>query len=885
MILTIFASIVIVADTNSVMYPACFQKNTFNICENMPGVLGFYPINHPESKSGKLYLIIPEFLKLRFCGFTHSEKNYDKTTESQITRDGKNYRKIEITLSKTFLSQLYQYKRDSAFPFYLKQMIVLDAEKNSAGKFGAIYWKMVTNSASTKEGKILVNVLPPVKMPKKPTKRFSTGFSGVETITHSYDSYTYDIVKFLKGLTQAESYTNFDYDSPMPDKQFSTAKSSGSVCFFPNFRPDPLEREIRLGKLNHKYPMVKNHHNYYGLALSYMVDDPEGFFAKYLKDGIIRFKKSSPNAKYLRWDYEPLASQHTNYDLEVFSKRYLKLNKVLSYNEIQKNHAKKWSDFMHSQSEKLVKKYSDAVKKYWPEAKLVMVSGFMDKKHPENKYRSIYTPLDVRETEKYFDMHAPMIYWQGTDFYDDNELNLRYLKKPFMPWIDPSEHSKVFYERYTPIGVKQNILACAILGAQGIVFYPVASLDGAFFPYIAEAFDQISQAEDIINGKNITKLCKIKAANVIEMSLSDNAGKTTKVTMPQFDEKIRYCVRQKGNKFAVGLFNYNNKDVYLTLNIPNFAKNALVKIPANDSCIITKLPSQEKIAKELAQEIKELTKNLKFEQVKFGGSTVAWKALEGNAMPALMTGRCTFIVDTKMAAPRSWTCPFPTWDPMFNPRKTRGYLGKIYLMDGIEPLPLEFNLTKFLINKNRPSMILEHLQKPFAGFQEMKNKFEGLHITSQWTLDFNGKKAFLDITVKNNNLEKKAIPVTLKIQSFPNIGNKFGPKYAGGILTIDNKTASNEVEANFILSKEGKNSGMSHPRIKEYKWQNFGPATIYCKIPKRIETLIITPDKNTNAFYTWRRGSEMTAEFLTSKKVLSYGEKVTYQYIFEYSLK
>ena len=78
---------------------------------------------------------------------------------------------------------------------------------------------------------------------------------------------------------------------------------------------------------------------------------------------------------------------------------------------------------------------------------------------------------------------------------------------------------------------------------------------------------------------------------------------------------------------------------------------------------------------------------------------------------------------------------------------------------------------------------------------------------------------------------------------------------------------------------------MSHPRINEYKWQNFGPATIYCKIPKRIETLIITPDKNTNAFYTWRRGSEMTAEFLTSKKVLSYGEKVTYQYIFEYSLK
>ena len=222
---------------------------------------------------------------------------------------------------------------------------------------------------------------------------------------------------------------------------------------------------------------------------------------------------------------------------------------------------------------------------------------------------------------------------------------------------------------------------------------------------------------------------------------------------------------------------------------------------------------------------------------------------------------------------------------MFNPRKTRGYLGKIYLMNSTEPLELKFALKKFLINKQRPSMILEHIQKPFAGFQEMKNKFEGLKVTSQWTLDFNGKKAFLDITVENNNPEKKTIPVILKVQSFPNIGNKFGSKYAGGILTVDNKIVSNEVEGNFILSKEGKNSGMSTPRIKEYKWQNLDKVTIYCQPQKRLETLTITPDKNTNAFYTWRRGIEMTAEFLTPQKELKFGEKVSYQYIFEYSLK
>lgn len=871
------------AKETCLMYPACFQNNVFNICENFPGMMGMYPINHPESRKGILHLQIPAFLKYRYSAFSNNKK-LDHAVEKSIVKDGIAYTQIDITLSKRFLAVWNQYKKEDAFPFYLKEMIVLDAKKGSAGKKGHIYWSLTTDRGKGKEYKITVNVLPAVKMPEVPAKSFTTGFSSIESFTGEMDSYVKDVCNFIKGLTSAESYSNLDYDSKIPDKQFASSKSSGSVCFFPNFRPDPVEKEIRLGKLDHKYPTIKNHHNYRGLALSYMIDDPEGFFAKYLKDGILRFKKNAPYAKYLRWDYEPLASQYSQYDLEVFCRKYLKLDKQLSYAQIQKQYARKWSDFMYSQSEKLVKKYSEAVRKYWPEVTLVMVSSFMDRNHPENRYRSIYTPLDMREAEKYFDIHAPMIYWQGTDFYDDVELNLRFLKKPFMPWIDPSEHSKIFYSRYTPSGVKQNILACAALGAKGIIFYPVSNLDGAYFPMIAEAFDQIAGAENILDGKNITKNCKVAAANVIKRTLVDANNKSVQVVMPQYDNKIRYCIRKKGEKYAVALFNYNKDTVYLRLTVPGFTNGGLVKVAGKDALLLTKLPEQSVLEKELQKEIEKAGEYKDFEQVKHGGSLVAWRALDGEAFPALMSGRCTFMVDTKMAAPRAWTCPFPTWDPLLNPRKERGYLGRIYLMDNTNPLPLEFTLKKFLINDNKPAMLLEHIQKPFGGFQEMENRFEGLQITSRWTLDYNGKKVVLKITVKNNNQKKKSIPVILKIQSFPRIGVKFGPQFAPGILTVDGRKVTNEVESNFILTKEGKKSGMSNPRIPEYKWNDPGKVTIFCTPADRREQLVLCPDEKTSAFYTWCRGKDMTAEFLTEEVLLPYGKSISYSYTFEYSL-
>ena len=873
------------AQQDSLMFPACFQHNVYNICEGYPGILGFYPIREPDSAIGILRLDIPAFLTFRRSNFAKN-RTMDSFTKQNLTREGMPYTRIEIQLSEAFRRHWKQFRSSSAFPFYLKQAIVLDAEKGSAGKSGRIFWSLITDRGASAEKSLHVNVLPPLRMPETPAKRFAVGVSDIETPSGEYDDYAKQVCSFWKGLSSAEIFGNLTYGNPVPDPQFASSKESGSVCFFPNFRPDPLENDIRKGRLNHKYPTCQDHHKNYGIALAYMIDDPEGMFAKYLKDGIERFRKTAPQAKYIRWDFEPLASQYAQYDLEAFCKSYMKLEKILSYAEIERQYPRQWSNFRYEQSAQLVKKYSEAVRKYWPEVKLMLVSGYLDRTRPEANYRSVYTPLDLRTIERYVDVHSPMIYWQGPDFYDDVELNKRYLKKDFMPWIDPSEHRDVFYQRYTPSGVRQNILACAALRAKGIVFYPVGGLDGSYYQAIADAYGQIAGAEDILwDGADITKQCSVQAVNTIPMLITDVSGKENMVSMPVLQPALRWKVYRKGTQFAVALFNYNREKVILRLEIPGFAQDALVKLEPMEGEIITSLPPQETIRAELEAELKKLRTQRQLKNLKSGAANISWRALDGKAFPALIISRCSLVIDPEMAAPRAWTCPYPSWDPMINPRKVRGHLGRIFLMDKGNPQALEFTLSKFLIDGKRPSILLEHVQKPFGGFQDLENPFEGLRITSQWSLETNGRRAVLKCSATNDNKAKKEMPLILKIQSYPRIGYKFGPGYAPGILKIDGRTVRQQKDGNFLLVKTGKNPGMFHSHIPQTGWNIPGAVSISAETEQYQEELKITPDPKTAAFYNWYGpGQGLTAEFLTEEVRLKAGETVSWEFIFDYNM-
>ena len=195
----LFGTAVFGAEPDSVMFPACFQKNTFHICEGFPGLLGFYPINEPPTDKAVLELDLPDFLKFRQACFYNGGKD-DPAESSSIRRNGAAYTRIRVTLSKAFVSCWNQFKSMTAFPHYLKEMIVLDANKGSAGKEGAVYWRLITGRGTSKDKIVKVKVLPPVRMPAAPAARFTVGFSSVETPGGKYDGYAREFCRFLKGL-------------------------------------------------------------------------------------------------------------------------------------------------------------------------------------------------------------------------------------------------------------------------------------------------------------------------------------------------------------------------------------------------------------------------------------------------------------------------------------------------------------------------------------------------------------------------------------------------------------------------------------------------------------------------------------------------------------
>lgn len=66
------------------------------------------------------------------------------------------------------------------------------------------------------------------------------------------------------------------------------------------------------------------------------------------------------------------------------------------------------------------------------------------------------------------------------------KLNIFTLEKPCFPFIDPSENMAMYYSRYTPETVKQNILIVAALGGYGIGFWPNDIFDGRYLEAIKE---------------------------------------------------------------------------------------------------------------------------------------------------------------------------------------------------------------------------------------------------------------------------------------------------------------------------------------------------------------------------------------------------------------
>ena len=346
--------------------------------------------------------------------------------------------------------------------------LYFSALPGSSGRSGTARWQITADGGSMPEQKVTFRVLPPLKMPSSPLKQFKASITmRYSVIGAPSPEIAAKLADFWPGLSASPVPTMLHtYCRELKDPRYEGWVSLPSQAGMPAFRPLEFERLVRTGKLLDKYPHTELVPPYTNRALSpaYMHEDPEGVFAKYLKDGVELYRKSYPTAKYIFWNFEPGVKFTSAYDRKRFCEK-LKLPRTLSAEEIRRSHHAEWKKFAFDQSTETIRLVSAAFRKYWPEVKLMLCGGNLRTEQPD--MRDQYCATDPRDYDRYVDWHVPMSYIQTVAFFDQSAATVKYTKKPVLILVDPNEIRKDFYHAILDLRYRLILKrACDRLGGQ-----------------------------------------------------------------------------------------------------------------------------------------------------------------------------------------------------------------------------------------------------------------------------------------------------------------------------------------------------------------------------------------------------------------------------------
>ena len=861
----------------ALMHPSAFQNDTFHISENYPGVLYFLAWNGPW-KTGELCLELPDFLKLEGSSYIWSTRmradggsspQEDPVTVEEIP-DGNRYR---ITLSGDMMKQAGEKMLAHQFT-----RLYFTALPGSAGKSGTARWQFSADGTAMPEQKIQFQVIPALRLPPVPLKDFKA------SITMRYSvigAPTEEIRKKLSDFWPALS------SSPVPtmlhnfcrelkDPRYEGWVSLPSQAGMPAFRPNRFERQVRTGQLLDKYPHTDLLPPYTNRALSpaYMHDDPEGVFARYLKDGIEGFRASYPTAKYVFWNFEPGVMFTGEYDRRKFCEK-LKLPGVLSADEIRRSHHAEWKKFSFEQSTETIRIVSEAFRKYWPEVRLMLCGGNLRPGQPD--LRDQYCSTDPRDYDRYVDWHVPMSYNQTVRFFDESAATVRYTSKPVMILVDPGEIRNDFYRLYTPQSLRQSIAAAAAMGAKGIGFYPYECYDAAYLQAIADGFADVAPVEEVLlKGQDITDKSSVTPANVVTLNAVGADGKPARGQLPELSEKLRYRVHTLGKRCVISLFNYyRDKTVVVRITVPGFHQDMLAEVAPGEARFVEAVPDQHALQRKLADEIGRLQADTNFQTREENGVSTQWRALDGKMQPALARDKWVFIINKEQGAPGAWITP-SLIDPLRR-RTSRGFLGGISCEENGIMVPAgNFRPVGAEITGGNPVAAFEYTYPAYEGADVIVRPLEGLKITQRWTLR-KGDTAKLETTLTNNS--EREITTSVRIQNYPRLGWRMAhtePITSVGSVKVGIHTVASGAQPGNLFLLPGETCAWADmKKLVPREWDGSAPVMRAAK-DKAYTNLTITPDPAVAAVYSWwNEGDSYTCELITREIRLAPGQSAT----------
>lgn len=526
---------------------------------------------------------------------------------------------------------------------------------------------------------------------------------------------------------------------------------------------------------------------------SYLTDQPDSPFWNGYVPQLVRERIQNTSAPRLIWDIEPGAMSFCF--CETCRRKFSDLQDkpLLSVQDIKKQFPAAWFEFRVRQNAAVINQFPAAVKRHFPDLELVLCT---DPLHAKPPHVQEWCGVDVRMSDHgQYGLFMNMPYYSGLPYFDDLAFNLKSLKTPQYPLIDPSENIEMFYSRYTPESVRVNMLATAALGAKGIGFWPGDNFDARYLHRIREAATQIARGENYYSGKRCDSLAVLTPENAAEITIRDQ-DREVKALIPDFRSSLRHTLHETDGNYLLTVFNYHGSEsVLLNVRLPRLEKpetfrvrdlnsnslyaaanpreGFLAEVPSGDVLLleITRDPiTAGEIAGHLSlrkklDEFKRRSSSIdKFTTQIHGRDSIGWGVLPGDSRPLVkmvQNGRQVYL-DPSAGGAITALMPDAYQDLLYH--DTRGMLDEFILFGCGKTV--DFEVSNMKIAAGRIELELFHRVPPVENADPNAPNLGGVEIRKTVILTDNGRKlhSCYELTAP------AAVKTSFRLRNFPRIG-------------------------------------------------------------------------------------------------------------------
>ena len=765
------------------LFPVEFQKGVYNVAQNFVGTF-VCTFRGKKPASQKIVFELPNGFEI--VGGSSIRPAVDKGKVWQWSFEKAKVEKLKNNLTRYTLVLPPHFIKD--WGSWNNEYRVFIKATGKVNLTGNGLWYATGNAPSP----LKLKVLPPIDYTGKVPTKFSISPTFVPNLVGTSKDILNQHLKLWKSLSTSQYISMDPWAWKHVDKKelekilkgFNTSMvigSSGSMIRlgFKRWKEQhPIARKT-------KFPLCipnATREPSETLCPNYLIEDPQKLIWDDYVPTLLKDRAGNMPINLIEFDYEPHPNKHCFCSVCLSKFRaFSKLKGSLTREIILSKYANVWFKFRVEQHRQIIKRYYDSCRKHFPKSKVSLVTDIL---HHQGSTIADWCAVDCRLSDNIgLDYMRNMPYFEGVSYYDTMDFNLKKLKTSQFPLIDPTERTKRFYIRYTPKGVKLNIVATAMLGGKGIGFWLNDYFDGAYIQQLVNGSRIVAAGEDFyFNGKRCDDKVVITPKNTVKQQLIDDGEKFVLQT-PDFSPYLRYTVHGKGDNLLLTIINYHPKeDVILEIQVKDKNKvpaalvksskaeeyekgKYLVKIKASDAGVWLLSKNNKAIkAGNITTQLRKF--NSTFSKQKLTDNKVNFGLLRPEKIAVVKLAsknRNLYVNQNNQALIVGWPLSSSALNDILYLHGSRGNLGEV-------ALPFLKGQEKFDASLNGKDLKFTYVVPSPEDANPEAEKYTGIKIEKNISLVDNGNTIIIKYDIINSNASGKNLEFFGRIKNLPMLG-------------------------------------------------------------------------------------------------------------------